>query len=371
MASNRRIFFATEAVGFAPLGSTTFINLHGGQSVGINTNFTLEAVMELGQISIYQLVEMVPEIEFNSEKKLDGYPLLYHLMTQGAPAGSLVGRSAQRANVALSIYGDTQSSASGTPVSQAFVSGLYWTSVNYAFSTDQTLTETVSAVGNDITWLNSGFTYTPTYNNTDTPLALAGSGGVQIRRDIIFYPILGGSDPNFSKETTNTLDVNGQVAAFLTILPPVIAGISSSGTNDRNALGVFNTHVTQINAGCNVGRDALLELGRKEPYFRFASFPVEVNYDVTIISLIGDQVSASELGLDGLGNNLTPVSCRIRVREGTFINLGTNGKLRSVSYGGGDTGGGQVTTTYSFITYDDFTVSHPQDPSIATCPWPY
>ena len=371
MAANRRIFFATQALGFAPLGSTTFINLHGGQSAGINTNFTLEAVMELGQISIYQLVEQIPEIEFNAEKKLDGYPLLYHLMTQGSLAGTLVGRSAQRSNVALSIYGDTQSSASGTPVAQAFVSGLYWSSVNYSFSTDQTLTETISAVGNDITWLNSAFTYTPTYNNADTPFALAGSGGVQIRRDIIFYPILGAGDPNFAKETSSTLDVNGQLAAFLTILPPDVNGISSSGTNDRDSSGNFKTHVTQINAGCSVGRDALLELGRKEPYFRFANFPVEVNYDITTISLLGAQVNASELGLDGLGNNLVNRSCRIRVREGTYIDLGTKGKLSGVTYGGGGADGGQVTTTYSFRTFDDMTISHPSDPSIANCPWPY
>ncbi len=369
--ANRRIFYATQLPGFAPLGSTTFTSAHGAQSIGINTNFTLEAVMELGQISIYQLVEMIPEIEVNAEKKLDGYPLLYHLCTQGSPGATLVGRSAQRTNMALSIYGDTQASASGTPVAEAFVSGLYWSSVNYSFSTDQTLTETISLVGNDITWLNSGFTYTPTFTNTDSPLALAGSGGVQIRRDIIFYPILGAGDPNFAKETTGALDVNGQVNAFLTILPPDINGISSSGTNDRTSDGNFKVHVQSINCGCSVGRTALLELGRKEPFFRFAEFPVEVNYDVTTLSLLGAQVNASELGTDGLGNNLTNRTCKIRVREGTFIDMGTKGKLRSVTYGNGDTGGGQVSTTYSFTTYDDFTVSHPQDPSIANCPWPY
>lgn len=369
--ANRRIFWATEGVGIAPLNSTAFTNLHGGQSIGINTNFTLEAIMELGQISIYQLVEMVPEIEVNLEKKLDGYPLIYHLFTQGSPAATLVGRSVQRAGLALSVYGDTQSSASGTPVSEAFCSGLYWSSVNYSFGTDTTFTETLTAVGNDIVWLNSGFTYTPTFNNSDSPLSLPGSGGVQIRRDMIFYPILPAGDPNLSKEQSSTLDVNGQLSGFLTILPPDVAGISSSGTNDRDAFGNFNAHITQINCGCNVGRDSLLELGRKEPYFRFPSFPVEVNYDISTISTIGAQVNATEFGSDGLGNNLKQRSCKLRVREGTFIDLGQKGKLRSVTYAGGDTGGGQVTTTYNFTTYDDFTVTHPYDPSIANCPWPY
>jgi hypothetical protein len=371
MATNRRIFYAVQAVGLAPLGSLTFTNTHGLQTVGITTNYTLENVQEIGQISVYQLVEMVPEIEVNLEKKLDGYPLLYHLFTQGSPTATLVGRSAQRTNLALSVYGDTQNSASGTPIAECYASGLYWSSVNYSFSTEQTLTETLSAVGNDITWATgiAGFTYTPTYNNTDSPLALAGSGGVQIRRDIIFYPILGSGDPNYAKETSSTLDVNGQLSAFLTILPPDVTGISSSGTNDRNSVGQYNVHVTQITCGTNAGRDPLLELGRKDPFFRFINFPVEVNYSITTLNLLGAGNVASEQGLDGLGDNVLGRSCKIRVREGTFIDLGTKGKLQSVTYGGGDATGGNVLTTYNFITYNDFSVTHPQDPS--QLPWPY
>lgn len=368
---NRRIFYPTHAFGFAPLGSLTFISAHGAQTLGVNTNFTLENIQEIGQISVYQLVEQVPEIEVNTEKVIDGYPLLYHLATQGSPNATLVGRSNQRSMFAVSIYGDTQSSASGTPLEQMLVSGLYFSAVNYTFGTDQAFRENLTLVGNNIEWKSSSFDYTPTFTNADSPLALAGSGGVQIRRDIIFYPILGTGDPNRAKETSTSVDENGSLDAFLTILPSEVAGISTSGTNDRDSGGAFGAHITSLSCSVNVGRDAILELGRKEPYFRFANFPVEVTSEISIIAKVGNTINAVELGTDGFGNNLSNQSIRIRVREGTFINLGTKNKLRSVTYGGGDTTGGQVTCTYSYLTYNDFTVTHPEDPSRANCAWPY
>ena len=367
--NNRRIYFPTQLFGFAPMGSTDYIAAHGAQSVGINTNFTLENIQELGQISVYQIVEQVPEIEVTTEKVIDGYPPLYCLATQGAPNGSLAGRSNQRVMFALSIYEDIQSSASGTPLGQATTSGLYFSSVNYTFGTDQAFRESVSLVGNNIQWIDSGFTFTPNFVNDDSPLALAGSGGAQIRRDIIFSPCLGVSDPNRAKETAATLDVNGQLNAFLTILPPDIPGISSSGTNDTLSDGQFSAHITSLACGTQVGRDAILEIGRREPYFRFANFPVEVTTDIGINGQVGTFVNAIENGTDGFGNNLINRTIKIRVREGLFLDLGKKNKLRSVTYGGGDTTGGQVTCNYSYVNFNDFTVTHPQDPSNIT--WPY
>ena len=374
---NRRIFYPTHAFGFAPLSSTSFIAVHGGQTLGVNTNFNLENIQEIGQVSIYQIVEQIPEIEVNCEKVLDGYAPLYCLATQQAAGATLIARSNQRAGMAVSIYGDVQSSASGTPLSQMFASGLYFSASNFTFGTDQSLRESLTLVGNNVTWISGGYTFTPTFTNLDSPLALAGSGGVQIRRDVIFYPILGSGDPNYAKEKSNSLDANGMVNAFLTILPREIEGISSSGTNDRDANGNFSAHVSNLACGVTINRDLILELGRKEPYFRFANFPVQVTASVSLTSKIGNIVNANELGLDGFGNNLVNQSMRIRIREGTFIDLGQKLKLQGVTYGGGDTTGGQVTSSYNYITYNDYTVTHPQDPSNAnmglggSVVWPY
>jgi hypothetical protein len=368
--ANRRIFYATQTLGLAPLGSNSYIATHGVQSVGVNTNFTLDQILELGKISLYQLVEQVPEIELTASKVLDGYAPLMCLATQGAPNASLVGRSNQRCSIALAIFSDVQESASGTAVSQMVCSGMYYSQSSFSFNTDGQFTESFTAVGNNKSWLTTGFTYTPTYLTTDAPLALSGSGGVNIRQHMIFYPIITGvTTPGYTQEKASTLDPNGQVAAFLTILPPDIPGISSSGTNDRTSDGQFGAHIQSITTSVNLGRDSILELGRKEPYFRFANFPVEVNTDITVTSTQGDMVQALELGVTGDGNNLTDRSIRLRAREGTFINLGQKNKLSSINYSGGDTGGGQVSVTYSYKTFSDYTVTHPDDPS--NLPYPY
>lgn len=368
--ANRRIYYATQAFGIAPNSSNNYIQTHGVQSVGVNTNFTLDQVLELGQISLYQLVEQIPEIELTSSKVLDGYPLLMCLATNGAPSANLAGRSNQRFMGAISVYSDVQQSSSGTPVSQMVCSGMYFSQSSFSFNTDGNFTESFTAVGNNKAWLTSGFTFTPTYDNNDSPLSIAGSGGVNFRKDMIFYPIITGVGiPGYAQERTTTLDSNGQLIAFLTILPPDIPGISSSGTNDRDSGGQFGAHVTSINTSVNLGRDSILELGRKEPYFRFANFPVEVSTDITITSTQGEMVNATELGTTSDGNNLVNRTIKLRAREGTFIDLGTKNKLSSLSYTGGDAGGGQVAVTYSYKTYNDYTVTHPRDPS--NLPYPY
>lgn len=108
---NNRIFYACQAVGFGlynPDSATPddLVAAHGVQSVGINTSFNLTQAFELGQISIYENIEGLPNVEVTVEKVLDGYPLLYHLATSGAdlaspPNNSLVGRTKERCNVAL------------------------------------------------------------------------------------------------------------------------------------------------------------------------------------------------------------------------------------------------------------------------------
>ena len=76
--ANNRIFYACQAVGLKPIGSTTgnYKVAHGVQSVGVTTNFNLEQAFELGQIQIYENIEGLPDVECTMEKVIDGYPLL-------------------------------------------------------------------------------------------------------------------------------------------------------------------------------------------------------------------------------------------------------------------------------------------------------
>jgi hypothetical protein len=306
------------------------------------------------------------------EKVLDGNPLMFHLATQGVIDGSLVGRSNAQCMFAVSVYGDTQSAASGTPTSQIECSGLWFSQSGFTFTTDSTFKETLSAVGNNKANKTASPDYTPSFTNTDAPASLSGSGGVNFRKDMIFYPILGGSGYAAGLETGSTLDVNGQLNAFLTILPPDIPGISTSGTNNY-VNGDFQAHITSITCNVNAGRDSVLELGRRFPYFRFVNFPVAVNCEISVIASQTDPLTASEAGIDGQGNDIVNRTIKLRAREGTWINLGTTNKCQSVSYTGGNADGGNVTTTFSYITYNNYTVSHPSDPSNGSggVIWPY
>jgi hypothetical protein len=245
--------------------------------------------------------------------------------------------------MAMSIFGDTQDSASGVPQTEVNMSGLFCSALTYTFPAEGSCTESVTLLGNHKVWKSSSFTFTGTiFDNTDVPLALTqGSGGVQRRENVIFS------------------DLNG------TLLPGGtngIPGISSSGTNEKTG-DVFGAHVQNITISSDLGRTNLVELGRRLPYFRYVEFPTEVTCDIEVLSIGGDQISATEEGVLGDGNNLPAHTIQVLLDEGTNINLGTQNKLSNVTYGGGDTGGGNDTTTYSYTTFNEMVVVHPEDPA--------
>jgi hypothetical protein len=95
------------------------------------------------------------------------------------------------------------------------------------------------------------------------------------------------------------------------------------------------------------------------------SFPTEVTADFEVTSVSGDQVSViddcANAGTCSTASNLGDSEIRIATCEGTRIYLGVNNKLASVSYGGGDANGGNVSVTYSYTTFNDFTVLHSGD----------
>jgi len=359
----QRIWWAVEAVGFAQLGSQTYTAAHGVQNVGVTTAFNLDPVFELGQSRIYENLENIPNIEVQMEKLLDGYPLLYHLATNGAPSATLFGRSNQRTNVALSLFPDTNDSASGAVTAQVDFSGMYVSSVGYQFPADGKFSENVGLVGNYKLWKTTNLaTFSGGFDNTDRPLALTyDSGGIQRRQNMLFEPITGVTMPT-------TRDENGQVNATtsnkLTILPPDVAGISASGLNELIPGGSNRVcSIQNISTSVDLGREAIFELGHYAPYYRYMTVPVQVSTDIEIIAKSGDYVSATEAGVYSNFHNTRQATIKIATQDGMFIDLGTKNRLSNISIGGGDTGGGNMTVTYTFVTNNDFSVTHPQDPT--------
>jgi len=372
---NKRVYFACEQVQILPDGVETGASqyiVHGVQSAGSNVNFNLEPIFELGQVDLYENIENLADVEVTLEKVLDGYCPIFLMATAGSPSATLVGRSTAKCTVGFSVFSDVQDSASGNPIAEVVCSGMFPGAVSYTFPVEGNATESVTLLGNNRInriqnasaalmlqhpGLESGvWKFVGQMDNTDSPLSLSGSGGVNRREDMLF------AVPGLAP----TLDVNGQVVYDrATILPTCIRGISSSGTNDR-LNGDYGAHVQDISVSTDYGRDNLFEQGRRNPYHRMANFPIEVTCEVNILATDLDLVSASDAGVvAGTGSNLKNYSIQVKMREGLLINLGTKNKLASVSYSGGDAGGGNVSATYSFTNNNNCTVTHPADVTAA------
>jgi hypothetical protein len=353
---NKRIYYAIQQVTLGPSASQTPV--HGLQTVGVTTNFNLEQVFEMGQLAIYQNIEGIPEIEVTLNKVLDGYPLLYVLATETgtdiasgltATSPDLPGRQNARTDLRLSIYPDTGVSADGNPVTGGVVKcqGMYVSSVSYTFPVDGNFTEDVTLVGNDKIWANTGSTG-EFPDNDDVPAA---ASGVNRRQHL---------------NMTNSR------------FPTEIPGISNQGVNaDAGAGNGFSTHFQNITVSVDLGREAIQELGSFAPYHRYVTFPVSVTSEFAVLATTGDGINATEKGyytastIGGTPSvatgsegacvprfNLRDQRIYLETCEGTKIYLGTKNKLTSVNYTGGDTGGGNVTVTYSYQTFNDFVVAH-------------
>ncbi len=360
MSQNNRIFYACQAVAITNEGDDVLATgdmAHGVQSVGMTTNFNLEQAFELAQIEIYENIEGTPDVEVTLEKVIDGYPLIYHMASTGidSVAGTvnsgLAARSDVKCDLRLGIFDAKSNNVasaqdnSGNAEVEIYCSGMYVSSVSYTIPVDGNATESVTLIGNNKIWLTGSDTKIKDsdvagFNGTDSPKALgvagSASGGIQRREDVL----LSGC-----------------------ILPTVIQGVVGSGYgNAANADGTPRIHIQNFTCSTDFGREDILELGRKTPYFRPANFPIEVTCEIEAITTSGDFVSAYEFGDSSLydtvdsGNNVSNESIFMFTRGGLGIDLGNKNKLSSVSYGGGDAGGGNVSCTYSFSNFNQLDI---------------
>lgn len=335
--ANNRIYYACQLVELnGPSGSDASVNtgwdqINGLQSVGMNTNFNLEPVYQLGQLELYDNYEEIPEVEIQLNKVLDGQPTIYS-MAMGT--GTLNALANHRCGVRLTLFPDTAVAGTGTPVAQVECVPAYCSQVSYTFPTEGNFTEEVTLVSNDKVWATSLSTHTNT-SRTST------ASGVGILRRGLW--------------------------SSTSILPNSGAGgtleVSSSSGGIPAGMKIQNVTVSM-----SLGRESLYNLGQRTPYFRYVNFPVEVTCEIECIANTGDMV-----GVEGSSN----VACSnpkalankeivIRLCDGTVIDLGKKNKLTSVNYTGGDTGGGNATVTYSYQTYNTFTYTAPTGANYST-----
>lgn len=378
--TNKRVFYATQAVAVGDIGATGVVDswqpgqgalngsdgklmvAHGLQSIGVTTNFNLEQIFELGQLSLYENYEEVPEIEVTFEKVLDGYSLMYHLGTCDATSPTLTGRGNARADVRMAVGFDTNeymSTGVNSGVAELYCSGMYISSVSYNLASDGNFTESTTFVGNDKQWLtgtDTGGKLTDTNGllnatlgtglfGSDAPVGVANS---VLRRQNV---VIGSSGKSYGSAT------------FRTEVPNVLEGGSNGNlTNSKHIVEGSGPYIQSISISCDMGRENIQQLGKKAPYYRYINFPVDVTCDIEVTATGGDNVDAAEEG-GATGKNLLDHSIQIVLDDSTVFQLGKKNKLTSVSYGGGDAGGGNATITYSFTNSNDFVVLHSGDPA--------
>ena len=373
--ANNRIFYACQAVGLKPIGSTTgnYKVAHGVQSVGVTTNFNLEQAFELGQIQIYENIEGLPDVECTMEKVIDGYPLLYHLASQDAISAGLVGRSKRRADVALGIFSDEQDSVNngdgnGKTQTLVYMSGMYINSISYTVPVDGNSTESITLVGNHKEWFSA--TANESEYNTKKKFTVPSN---------TFGDADGSADyPKAYNNKKGGVQRRENVVLSKSIMPRSMFGnlsgdvLGSEAQGNAVSDGSPLLHIQNFSTSTDFGREDILEFGRKAPYVRTPTFPIEVSTEIEAIAVSGDFIGAYETGDPALfstnasGDNTQEEQIVLALQGGTAFDLGTSNRLSSVSYGGGDATGGNATLTYSYTNFNELTVLDSGDPAMSS-----
>lgn len=334
MAVNKRVFYACEAVQLRPVQFTDGVynpvgdyqTPLGVQSVGMTSNFNLEKIFTLGQLAQYDSIENNPEVEVTLNKVFDGTSPLYLLCMGGNKynsGGSLLEFANNRVDMKFAIYRDTAELTVGTSgVSYMESTGMFLQSVSFTFPTDGNATEDVTLISTNKKWYAS---------TAGTSIGTEKSAPGIVRRW------------KFNLEEST--------------LPYGPGGMRPGSP------------VSSVTISADLNREPIYTLGSYEVYDRSVQFPIEVTCEIESLAIDGDFIDLSELQYgcttgEGEGSALNNfkiefVICGRDAGDNLTINLGNKNKLNSVSYGGGEAGGGNLTITYSFTT-DNTLVVTPQ-----------
>lgn len=349
--ANTRHYYANSALYIKPAGSGgAYTFVRGIQSASDSFDMPAEYLNQWGMVGLYEAVDGIADVTFDTEKLVDGSVPLYLMATQGATAGGLTARSEIRSVLAVAVYPSDADYVTGTPTRVIEYSGLQPTNLSFDFTTDGPFKETMSFIGNYAEWEAAGGKYgtfptNPTASGLDEPPALtACSGGVQFKENFRY------------------------TGTYPTLMPTFIPGITSSGTMPMSN-GCPTVPIQSVTVSVDLSREPIPQLGCKTPYARLAQFPVDVTTELTILSQSGHGLEVTETGSVLVGceyTNAPSSTLRFCTDSGLIIDLGTKNKLTSVKQTFGDTGGSNATYTLSFTNKSVMSVFHPNDPSNIT-----
>ena len=300
---SNRIFYASQSI---KVSGTV---VQGATSVSLATNFSLEKMYQLGHISVYDQIVNAPEVEVTIAKNLDGNDTIYKLATGG---GSLVATSSATPTLTLAIGSDTDAELVSANSTSVEMTGCFLKSVKYDMQVEGAFTEECSFVGSSKTI-------------TATAGASPSTSGAKVlsRRNFT----IGGS----------------------TALPSEVSG----------------KNLQSVSISADLGREAMYKLGQFTPFFRAVQFPLEITCEIAVMATAHDGVLLNQGTMNGCTESGVPSGQQITIAlceasggaEKYVFNLGNKCNLQSVNYSGGDTGGGNVTITYSYTTANTLTIT--------------
>lgn len=310
--TNKRLFYATYGIGFAPTGSSpTYIGVSGVQSIGLNTTFKLDPIFQLGELDIFEQLEDIPNVELSIEQVIGDFALACNLATPNATgAATLISRfSNGQCTAAIGYYADTASAASGVGKEELVtMSGMYVSSISFDFPVEGTAKHSLTLVGNHKEWGTALTTFPNTGFGTAAPADI-------VRRQNL-------SSANLPSDLPDT--------------------------------GIDGNKIQSIKISSDFGRPEIFQLGQKAPYCRYMEFPTEVTCAIEMMELRGDFVTANPTGDTSVNREIS-----FTWNKGLVLNLGTQNRLLSVTSQGGDTGGGNRMTTYNYRNYNTLTITDP------------
>jgi hypothetical protein len=268
--------------------------VHGAQSVGITTTFDLEPVFQLGQVKPVDILTVTPNVELTISRALT---TTNHTIWSGDFIAN-VGQANKE--VCIAIGDDTSPLLSGGTAS-IYCTGAGISGVTYTFPVDGFFTEEVTFVAQ--------------------------------------HKALGGCGVSVTEDTTSKAKTRQHYSS----------GAPALVTNAGN--------LTNITISTSVGRENLFKLGQYQSYHNYANLPAEVTveFEVSATSVDGIALGAVAACTSPTGGAFDQQNIVLNICGKTFTM--EKCKLSNVTYGGGDTGGGNATINFTYTTYNNLTVN--------------
>ena len=127
---------------------------------------------------------------------------------------------------------------------------------------------------------------------------------------------------------------------------------------------VSGQNITNVTISADLGREAMYKLGEFAPHHRFTNFPLEITCEIEVSATGLDQENVDIQNVTCTGGGVPGeepikiVLCDPATGGTSYqFDLGDKCAVQSVNYQGGDTGGGNATISYSYITYNELDIT--------------